>query len=117
MQNGDTGFDDVKRDGGMANGRDVDDQRIDLSVESIIIAKPLDYMYLLYKYHINLSLPNVNIQLMQTLEGRPVQGGIASTIGDNNKYIIQKLTLFIMLLSVSLIDLSIQVCTVARWGG
>ena len=54
---------------------------------------------------------------MQTLEGRPVQGGIASTIGDNNKYIIQKLTLFIMLLSVSLIDLSIQVCTVARWGG
>ena len=48
MQNGDTGFDDVTRDGGMANGRDVDDQRIDLSMESIIIAKPLDYMYLLY---------------------------------------------------------------------
>ena len=24
MQNGDTGFDDVKRDGGMANGRDAD---------------------------------------------------------------------------------------------
>ena len=37
-QSGKTGFDVVTRDGGMANGRDVDDQRIDLSTKSIIIA-------------------------------------------------------------------------------
>ena len=36
-QSGNTGFDDVMRDGGMANGRDVDDKRIDLSMKSIII--------------------------------------------------------------------------------
>ena len=37
-QSGNTGFDDVTRDGGMANGHYVDNQRIDLSTKSIIIA-------------------------------------------------------------------------------
>ena len=36
-QSGNTGFGDVTRDGGMANGREVEDQRIDLSTKSIII--------------------------------------------------------------------------------
>ena len=37
-QSGNTGFDDVTRDGGMVNGRDIDDQRINLSAKSIVIA-------------------------------------------------------------------------------
>ena len=36
-KSGNTGFDDVMQDGGMANGRDVEDQRIDLSTKSVII--------------------------------------------------------------------------------
>ena len=41
-QSGNTGFDDVTPDGGMANGRDVEDQWVNLSTKSIIITKVSD---------------------------------------------------------------------------
>ena len=47
-KSGNTGFDDVTRDGGMANGHNVEDQRIDLSTKSIIIATVPHRKYLFW---------------------------------------------------------------------